>query len=845
MRLSTIRVVNETRLESRAVLVQELFAILGIAVGVALLFASQISSASLAHSVTPLNTQLIGGTQEQLVARGPEGVPEGLLVAVRHLHRVGISLPILERQINVIGPHGTRSVELLGIEPRAIRASGPLLERFSAKKLVGKQAVALPAFIANEVRSGPLEEVKLQFGARFINTLVSTTLGEKDIGTLAHSPIALTTLGYAQTLSGTPGRITKILVRLHPTTAASERTALARLAAKWHVNLEPGNEDASLFRLAVEPETKSEQLFSAISALVGFMFALNAMLVTVQSRRRLIRDLRAHGATTWMTVQILLFDAIILGVVACALGLVLGDLLSIMVFHETPGYLLFAFPVGNTRIVTGQSIAIAVGAGMTAAIVGVFWPVQQVLAAPLRPLNRPEAHSATWVRARLAAGFVSLAITTTVLVARVQAGIIGNIALLGALVCLLPFLFDVVVYLAGRVSDRFGRIAVALSATELKNPQTRGRSIAIATTAALAVFSITEFQGTQSNLRSGLESSIRAMDSSASLWIVPRGPSSLQTTQAFEPQQATALRLARVPGVANLGLYRGSFLNWGNRRLWIIAPPSSARQPFPASQTLGGDVSAAEARVRKGGWAVVSRALAVEHRLSIGARFTMPSPRPESLRVAGITTNLGWPPGAVVISSTDFADGWQSRNPSAYEVALATHAPPVSVMRARIQAALGGASGLKVETAHEREKQHYAAAKQGLSRLTQIRLLVLIAATLAIVVAMGSMIWERREKIAALKCHGFREGVLWRWLIWETALLLVTGSAIGAAFGLYAQILGSRFLATVTGFPMLYGLEGAAGASSCALITLVAVAMLAIPGYRAVRVPPSAASSSL
>ena len=46
MRLSGIRYIYEARLGARAVLVQEGFAILGIAVGVALLFASQISSTS-------------------------------------------------------------------------------------------------------------------------------------------------------------------------------------------------------------------------------------------------------------------------------------------------------------------------------------------------------------------------------------------------------------------------------------------------------------------------------------------------------------------------------------------------------------------------------------------------------------------------------------------------------------------------------------------------------------------------------------------------------------------------------------------------------------------------------
>ncbi len=131
-------------------------------------------------------------------------------------------------------------------------------------------------------------------------------------------------------------------------------------------------------------------LFSAISAIVGFMFALNAMLITVPSRRKLIEDIRPQGATRSMTVQILLFDAAVLGVLACIIGLALGELLSVAAFHATPGYLASAFPVGDDRIVTWQSVVLAVGAGLLAAVMGVLWPLRDVLARSLQAMNHPE-----------------------------------------------------------------------------------------------------------------------------------------------------------------------------------------------------------------------------------------------------------------------------------------------------------------------------------------------------------------------------------------------------------------------------------------------------------------------
>jgi putative ABC transport system permease protein len=837
--LSGIRYIYEARLRAKAVLVQEVFAILGIAVGVALLFASQVSSTSLTHSVAQLNSQLVGSAQLQLDARGAGGFKEGLLAEVRHLPGVQVALPVLERHVDVIGPAGERSVDLIGVDAQSLPASGPLLRRFSAKQIAAQQVVALPAPLAREIGVGPLVPVKLQIGSRFVEALVGTTLGEADIGDLIHSPVMLTPIGYGQRLVGARGQISRIFVRFDPARAKEVRAALARLAGAWNVNLVPGQFDSRLFAVAVAPESESEAMFSAISALVGFMFALNAMLVTVPSRRKLIEDVRPHGATRWDTVKILLFDAAAIGMLACVLGLILGDLLSIAVFHTTPGYLAFAFPVGNNRIVTWQTVVFAVIAGMSAAVIGVLWPVRQILARPIQPPPGSADHRQTWITARLITGLMCLLFTTLTLLSDSRAAVAANIALVIALVCLLPFLFDGLVALFRHVSDLLDGVASALAVTELQTQQTRVRSLAIAATAAVAVFGAVEFQGTQTNLTDGLDASAHDIDATASIWVSPGGESNAFATTAFKNINLRVL--TRLPGVRTVGIYRGSFLDWGERRLWILAPPGSAEHPVPSSQLVSGDPVLVAERIRKGNWAVLSQTLAIEHHLSVGEAFTLPSPRPITLRVAGLITNLGWAPGAMVLSSNTYARAWASNSPSAYEIRTTAGTPAV-VVRNRVRRALASEPGLAVETAAEREQRHYALAAQGLSRLTQIRLLVLIAAILAVVGAMGAMIWQRRDLIAFIKCHGYQESVLWRWLLCEAAVLLMAGCSIGTVFGLYAQLLGSRFLSTVTGFPVIFDLEGVAAISSFALVTVIALAVVALPGYLVVRVPPKTTS---
>ena len=323
-----------------------------------------------------------------------------------------------------------------------------------------------------------------------------------------------------------------------------------------------------------------------------------------------------------------------------------------------------------------------------------------------------------------------------------------------------------------------------------------------------------------------------------SVWVTPSGESNAFATTPFTYPGGIG-QLERILGVQSVEAYRGSFLTWGERRLWTLAPPANSPRPMPSSELVSGNLATAQARLREGGWAVLSQALAFEHHLRVGEQFTLPSPRPTSFRVAALSTNLGWPPGALIINASDYARAWASQAPSAYEIQVKAGVAPEAVRR-RVRNTLGSSTGLVVETAAEREHRHDTLAEQGLLRLTQIRLLVLIAAMLAIVGALGSLIWQRRPFVAFIRCQGYRRPVLWRWLILESALLVGMGCIAGALFGVYGQLLLSHALASVTGFPISFDVEALVALATLALMSVAAVAVAAVPGYLMVRVPPRA-----
>jgi putative ABC transport system permease protein len=832
--MKPLGVLHLYRMRLRSRFVQETLAVIGIAVGVALLFASQVANTSLNGSVEQLTSGLVGHSRLQIQARSPLGFEERLLGRVQRIPGVRSAAPVLEAQANVVGPAGARSVDLIGADPRFVALGGSLLRHFSAATLARQHALALPLPVAEQIGANSLQLIKIQAGASTTRALLGITLQERDIGALVHSPVALAPLGYAQHITGMTGRVSRIFVEPQEGHDREVKAALVRLAA-GRLNVEPATYDATLFNNAAAPANESTALFAVISALVGFLFAFNAMLLTVPARRALIADLRLDGYGSLTIAEVMLFDALVLGVLSSLLGLALGDEISLRLFHANPGYLSFAFPVGSQRIVTWQSIAIAVAGGMLAACAGVLLPLRNASAQPTRAaITRLPA---SWATSRVIplGGVACLIITTIILIFAPKSAVVGVVALTVALLALLPSLIRMVLGLVERLTLDLKASAPFIAVNELRSPSTWSRTIAIAATGAIAVFGSVAIDGTRRDLERGLDASAKGIDSMAQVWVTPAAESDAFATTPFADEASHLF--SSLVGV-EVRLYRGGFLDYDGRRVWVLAPPSTVKRPIAATQFVAGNLGLASARIRGHGWAVVSQAIAAQHHLRLGQLFTLPSPRPTKFRLAGLISNLGWPSGAIILNASDFAYAWGSADISAYQLMLPSGTSSAGGL-GEVQSALGANSGLTAVTASQRERRHYEQASQGLSRLTTIRTLVLIASTLAMAAAMGSLVWQRRAQLGGLKLDGLSDFAIWRALLLESILLLGSGCSIGAVFGLAGQLVGSHAILSVTGFPVVFSLGVLDALASFLLVSAVAVAIAALPGYVVARTQPA------
>jgi len=826
------------RVRLRSRLLQECFAVVGIAAGVALLFASQIASHSLSNSVAQLSQGIVGSAKLQLLARDPRGFDQRLLGSVRRLPGVQLAAPLLEANANAVGPRASRSVELIGADESLTQLGGTLVRHTQLAPFGGIGAIVMPGPLARGIGVTKFgAEAALAIGGHVSQAPLYKQLSAREIGPLIDTPIIVAPLSYAQEMAGLQGRVTRILVTPRAGREQAVQLALTRLA-QGRLDVTSTNYDEQLFAKAAAAANQSTVLFAVISALVGFLFAFNAMLLSVAQRRRLIADLRRDGYTPRAVIAVLLLDAAVLGTVGCALGLVLGDELSIQLFHSNPGFLSSAFTVGSARVVGAQSIVIAVAGGMLAAFVAVLSPLRDILSrdplAAIAPRQVAVASSASRWRTAIGALFVAVALLTLLVLP--QAAIAGMVALICTLLLWLPLGLDAMLASIARLARKLTSAVPHIAVSELRAG--RSRAVAIAATGAIAVFGSVSIQGAHGDLQHGLENAAHDMNAFTDVWVSPAGSFDLLMTQPFPV--STLVRLQHVPGVRAASVYRGGLLDWRERRTWVIAPPVTAQPLIPPSQLVEGDLRSASRRVRAGGWVVVSQALADEHHLHIGDAFTLLAPRPTSFRLAAVSTNIGWAPGAIVMNADDYARAWESPEPSAFDLLLSPGTTPIQGRHA-VERALGPASGLTVQTARQHADKQRKLTRQGLARLSQIATLILAAAILATAAAIGAMVWQRRPRLAKLKLEGFSPRELWATILLESVLLLLVGCAGGALLGLLGQQLLDRALASVINYPVVRSLALPTALAALAIVTAAALAVLSVPGYLAARVPASLA----
>ncbi len=491
--------------------VQELLAGAGIAIGVALVFGVLTSSQSITGSASSVLHAITGKATLEVSARAPQGFDETLLTHIGELPGVRVAAPLLRSDAVIVGPDGRRSIQLVGATASQFDLEGSATRYLGSERTYG--SVALTSSLAAQIGARANGSVTLLARGRTESFPVHAIWGSQQLGAVAYGNFAVSALSTVQRTLGLPRRVTQVQIEPDPGSERRVRAGLERLAA-GRLDVHSVEHELAVLDATAKPSTEASQLFAATGAIVGFLFVVNAMLLTVPERRRWVAEARMQGYSAGQVIAILGFQALVLGVVATCVGLLIGYLLTSTLFGSLPALLRLYFPIGNHPIIAGSTIALAAVTGVLATLVASAAPLRDL--SPRRPIDAA-LHGAGKVghsvgsRTVLVSGAVALAmIVAAALLALLAPDLsMGAVILLAlATVFAVPALLTAVVASLWPAAERARRSVLPIALAEVQGTATR--SLALAGVAALAIYGSLAVEGARADLIRGSRRSHRA-----------------------------------------------------------------------------------------------------------------------------------------------------------------------------------------------------------------------------------------------------------------------------------------------------------------------------------------------
>ncbi|MFB6562501.1 ABC transporter permease [Streptomyces sp. NPDC056400] len=363
----------------------------------------------------------------------------------------------------------------------------------------------------------------------------------RDTRVTAGGTLVLFDRATAQQLFASPGRYTSIDLSAAPGTDTAElaRRVAARLPA-GRAEATTGTAQAAQQAVLVDTLTRGNEklslVFAGVALFIGSFLIVNTFTMLVARRTREIALLRAIGATRRQVVRTLLWEAVLLGLAASALGFLLGLAIASVLPEvlSTTGE-----PLPRGPLVIGPlpvAAALAVGVGIT--VLAAWLPSRKAARiAPVEALRTAEQPpTATASRVRGAAGALLLALGAGLLLSlagakdaseeNLQSAMFGCALLVIALIVLAPLLAVPVIRLSGRLTGRLGIAGHLAHRNALRDPRRTAATasalmVSTALVAGLAVIGHSTGQALDRRAAAGLSADYVISTHTASAGIDP------------------------------------------------------------------------------------------------------------------------------------------------------------------------------------------------------------------------------------------------------------------------------------------------------------------------------------
>lgn len=778
---------------------QTLLAILGIALGVAVVVGIDLAAAAALSSFRGAVTAVAGNTTHEVTGIAGS-VPDATLGLLLASPDVEAATPVISTAA-LVPAHNNIPLQLLGIDPFSdfrFRAYSPTNSARSS--LSGADAVpqaferfltepdtlflAQPFAEAHGYRAG--DSIDLLIGSKPRTFTILAVYDPVGPGSEAAGDLALCDIATAQEALAMSGldRIDLILAGDQATQDA-QAAAIQQILPAGLAIARPASRSAQVEQL-IGAFRLNLQALSLLSLFVGIFLIYNTMLFAVVQRRPAIGIVRALGATRTEVLSAFLGEALVLGLLGSLVGLLLGTgiaQIAVRLVGQTISDLYAYVRVDEaplTILVALKGLILGLGAALIAAAM----PAREASMTPPRlTMIRSELEDVTLSRLPMLALLgVAIFILAALCIVIEEGGTSGGFAaaflITLSFACFTPHVVVLLCRLLRPVMLRGAGITGVLALSNVGAGLSRtGLAIAALMVALSMTIGVTTMIASfRETVRQWVGGTIVA-----DVYIRPAAQDAAGMDPVLDP--GLIGRLAQLPGVAEISTYRAQELVVEGKPVFLAAIDADLLDRRADFRFLDADPHAAWQAAARGEGVLVSEPFARKFDRWAGDAIALPTPEGiRHVRVLGTFYDYTADRGVIMIDRQVYARWFDDTAVNSLALFLDA-GQSADEVGADVRQEFGGEWGLFVTSNRELKEEIYRIFDRTFRVTGIMQGLAATVAFVGVLSALMSLLLERMKEFGILRALGATWKEVARMLAIETGFMGVVASLLAAGCG--------------------------------------------------------------
>ncbi|MCW5876768.1 MAG: ABC transporter permease [Anaerolineales bacterium] len=774
---------------------QTLLMLLGITLGVAVAVSVDVANASAARAFD-LSVDAVVGRSTHYLSAGPTGIPEEDYVELR-LQGLGLPMaPVLSQLVS--SPElGGLPLQLLGVDAFAEQPFREYLyndQRLLDAAQIGAfytipGAVMLSSDLAAEYGLQTGDSIQLDVGGVLQPATIAGLLTPEDaLNRRALEGLILADIATVQELSGRLGVLERIDL------IVDDEAALARLEAALPpgLQLQPAEGRSQAVEQMTAAFRTNLTALSLLGLVVGLFLIYNTMTFSVVQRRAVFGTLRALGVSSREIFILVLGEAMLVGLLGSALGILLGVALgrgAVEQVTQTINDVFFTLTVQGVSLPISSLVKGGL-LGLAATLLAALAPAWEAAKSPpRRTLSRSQLELiSTRLLGQAALLGALMAAASGLLLARVPLGLVASFACTFGVTIgialttpwitrqLMPHLARVL----GGLLGPLGRLAPreVAAATSRTSPAVAALMVAVAVTIGASLM-VSSFRGAVVDwMDQILSNDIYGSVAGASL------------SEPAVPIHAEIVEeLHTWPGVQAVHLLRNIEIDSPYGPLMVGAnnnPNDGQEQIYVEKQGSEDEVWAAV----QSGAVMISEPLANRLELGVGDSIQLQTPQgPRDFPIVAVFRDYTSSRGNVTMWLEQYRDIWGDPEVSAFSL-LVEPGRDIDAMVAELRAEFNSTQFLNIRSNAGLRAETLEVFDRTFLISSALELITTAVAFVGVLSAMLALLLEKQRQMGVLKAIGLSARQIWGLTLLETGLMGLLAGLLALPTGYFvAQIL--------------------------------------------------------